>query len=229
MNECLLALFGGLAGSAHCVGMCGGLVVSLGVRGQEMAALRRQLIYAAGRVFTYSFAGLAAGYAGLRFGSELDTWPAGRAVLQLVGGLALIVVGLELLGLLPWRAKGDAGCLGPALFEGLRGSARGVFFAGMINGLLPCGLVYAWLAVAFSTASLLRGAAVMACFGVGTIPALAALGAGARWLPCSARHTLARVGGWIVVGSGVALVATAAYGFVVTPVDCPLCGPHGVG
>jgi sulfite exporter TauE/SafE len=101
-----------------------------------------------------------------------------------------------------------------------------VFFAGMINGLLPCGLVYAWLAVAVSTASLLRGAAVMALFGLGTIPALAALGAGARWLPCSVRHVIARVGAWVVIVSGLALLGAAAWAlFTNDPAACPYCSP----
>lgn len=225
MNECLLALIGGLAGSAHCVGMCGGLVISLGVRGQESAVLRRQLVYAAGRVFTYTFAGLTAGYLGLRFGAELSRWPAGQIGLQLIGGVALLLVGFELLGFGPWRGKAESSCLGAALFEGLRGNARAVFLAGMVNGLLPCGLVYAWLAVAFSTADLVRGAAVMACFGFGTIPALAALGAGARWLPCSARHVLAKLAGWVVIASGVALIASAIHGYNTGTPACPLCDP----
>jgi sulfite exporter TauE/SafE len=226
MNELLLALIGGLAGSIHCVGMCGGLVISLGVRGREQSALKRQLVYALGRVFTYTVAGVAAGYAGWRLDGQLAAWPNARVGLQVIGGLGLVAVGLELLGKFPWREKSGSECLGAALFSGLHGSAGGVFFAGTINGLLPCGLVYAWLAVAVSTASLLRGAAVMALFGLGTIPALAALGAGARWLPCSVRHVIARVGAWVVIVSGLALLGAAAWAlFTNDPAACPYCSP----
>ena len=66
MIELPLVFLGGLLGSAHCVGMCGGFAVSIGIGSRGLASnLRRQLVYTAGRIFTYSFFGIVAGYAGL--------------------------------------------------------------------------------------------------------------------------------------------------------------------
>ena len=65
MIELPLVFLGGLLGSAHCVGMCGGFALSIGVGAKSFTAnLQRQLVYTLGRVLTYSFFGVAAGYAG---------------------------------------------------------------------------------------------------------------------------------------------------------------------
>jgi hypothetical protein len=53
-----------------------------------------------------------------------------------------------------------------------------VFLGGVVNGLLPCGLVYAYLALAAGAGGSLRGALAMALFGLGTMPLLALVGCG---------------------------------------------------
>lgn len=230
MNEWALAFFGGLIGSAHCVGMCGGFVVTLGVRGQgRWRGIYRQLVYAAGRVFTYSIAGVVAGFAGLYLKS---LWPSAHyvpSVLALVAGVTLLYLGLESAGVMPrWRAANEGACFGPSLFSGLYGASRAkhLFLAGMVNGFLPCGLVYAYLGLAFSTADVSRGGLTMLCFGMGTVPALAALGAGASLFSCSARHKLMQCAAWCVVITGVICLYRGLAGLSAGPertVDCPLC------
>ena len=69
----LLVFVGGLLGSAHCVGMCGGFVLALGVRPGLFANLRRQIAYGLGRVFTYTVGGIAAGMVGLRLEGSAAT------------------------------------------------------------------------------------------------------------------------------------------------------------
>ena len=66
MNELPLILLGGVLGSSHCVGMCGGFALSIGATAPNvMQNLTRQLIYSAGRVFTYGFLGAAGRLRGL--------------------------------------------------------------------------------------------------------------------------------------------------------------------
>jgi sulfite exporter TauE/SafE len=95
----------------------------------------------------------------------------------------------------------------------------------MINGFLPCGLVYSFLAIAFATGHLWHGAAVMACFGLGTIPALATLGVGVTALPCRARQRVLRLGGvaMMVVAALMIYRGGMALAFPTEATTCPLC------
>jgi sulfite exporter TauE/SafE len=102
-----------------------------------------------------------------------------------------------------------------------------VFLAGLVNGLLPCGLVYAYLALAASSAEPWQGALTMAAFGLGTIPILALVGTGGHFLSRTARWRLLRLAAWCVVLTGVLSIlrgisAVAAYGWQGSP-ECPLC------
>jgi sulfite exporter TauE/SafE len=84
----------------------------------------------------------------------------------------LIIQGLISAGVLRgiswWSGSGP--CLGPSFFSALLGAARlqSVFLGGVVNGLLPCGLVYAFLALAASSGNMVQGWATMALFGLGT-------------------------------------------------------------
>jgi sulfite exporter TauE/SafE len=87
---------------------------------------------------------------------------------------------------------------------------------GMLNGLLPCGLVYGALLVAASTGGPLPGAAGMMLFGLGTLPALLVVGMGAAAVSVRARQALTRVAGVVIVlvGLQLSLRGMAALGLV---------------
>jgi len=231
MTEAPLILLGGLLGSAHCVGMCGGFVLTLSVRGSRPAAeLRRQLVYASGRVFTYSCGGAAAGYAGLRLAATLPSAALAQGWLSVAAGLLLICQGAIEAGL--WRRVVPAkpGCVTPALFGALWQAARwqGTFVAGVINGLLPCGLVYAFLALAGSSGGVGRGALTMAIFGLGTVPALALFGTGGGCLGHSLRRRIVTVAAWCVLATGALALVRGISCLTAAPnpeggTPCPLC------
>lgn len=229
MSECLLALVGGLLGSAHCVGMCGGLVVQLTVRGQRPApAIGRQIVYGLGRVLTYSVMGLAAGYAGLRLKHQFPDTTMPVAILTIIGGVAFILVGCSTLGIRLWSRRQDSkNCSAAKPFADLYGAANHthIVLGGMMNGLLPCGLVYSFLAIAFATGNIWHGAAVMACFGLGTIPALATLGVGVAALPCKTRQHVMRAGGLAMIVVAILMVyrGGTALAFPNQAVICPFC------
>jgi len=229
VNECLLALIGGLLGSAHCVGMCGGLVVQLTVRGQRpVPALGRHLVYGLGRVLTYTFMGLAAGYVGMRLQHQFPDTATPVAILTIIGGVAFVMVGCSTLGIRLWPQRWDTHiCTAAKPFADLYGAAKhaNVTLGGMINGLLPCGLVYSFLAIAFATGNLWHGAAVMACFGLGTIPALATLGVGVAVMPCRTRRRILRVGGLAMVIVAVLMIyrGSLALAYPTDVATCPLC------
>lgn len=230
MFELLLTCIGGLLGSAHCVGMCGGLAVVLGGTARGMAAmLCRQLVYSAGRICTYAFGGAVVGYAGYELGRAVPAAVPVQAILALVAGGLLIWQGLAAGGMIRRRGVGPGGCLAaPLLGALLHGpGVRSAFLAGVFTGFLPCGLVYAYLAAAAGTGSVAGGALRMAAFGLGTSPALILTGLGAGLLSLRARQRVLRVAAVCVVLTGLVSIGRGA-GYLGTPgrdsaSGCPVC------
>ena len=104
MIELPLIFLGGLLGSAHCVGMCGGFAVGIGLGSRGLAAnILRQLVYTAGRVFTYSFFGVVAGYAGFWIAAKSTLWINAQAALCLTAGVLLLAHGIVAMGVVPRR------------------------------------------------------------------------------------------------------------------------------
>jgi sulfite exporter TauE/SafE len=172
----------GIASGVHCVGMCGGIVTAFStIRFNPRPEWTRQILFNAGRISTYAVAGAAAGAAGSLLALQNG--------LYLFANVVLILVGLHLAG---FGALLRLERLGGPLWRRLqplaaRASAKGnPYFAGLLWGWLPCGLVYAALAVAVTFGSSLKGAAAMLAFGLGTLPWLLAAGAAAaqlrRWM-----------------------------------------------
>jgi sulfite exporter TauE/SafE len=232
MLELPLVFVGGLLGSAHCVGMCGGFALLLGAGARDMRAnLGRQLIYSAGRISTYAIIGAAVGYGGVRLAGMASPFVNIQAILSLVAGLLLVLQGLHSAGYLRLqRVTGlSAGCpftggLGSLLRS--RGSAA-AFLAGVFTGLLPCGLVYAYLALATSAGGLWQGWLTMACFGLGTVPLMVLAGSGGSLLSIASRRRVLRVAAICVIVTGLISIARGATamhrpGTNVTG-SCPLC------
>jgi sulfite exporter TauE/SafE len=215
------ALFlSGLLGSlGHCLGMCGPLVTMFGVqfRARRLAGLPYHLLYHASRVGVYALLGALVGGLGSALGLG-DSFGKVAGTISLLLGLGVVLVGLGYLGWLPLgRIEGGGAWLSRAMGWALRqdSSAR-VLALGALNGLLPCGLVYSALLVAASSGGPLTGAVAMAVFGLGTLPALAAVGVGAGALSTHVRQVFVRVAGVLimVVGLQIALRGLAALGAV---------------
>jgi sulfite exporter TauE/SafE len=234
--ELPLVFLGGLLGSAHCIGMCGGfaLTIGLGATGW-MSNLRRQLVYSAGRIFTYSFLGIAAGYAGLWFANRASLWINAQAALCLVAGLVLAGQGLIALDVIPRRLRtpwpsGGSLCLARGFVAPFLASSRAsdVLIAGVLTGFLPCGLVYGFLALASSSGSVLSGLLTMALFGAGTAPLMVTAGAGASLLSFARRQQLLRISAICVVLTGVVSIARGVFFLRIWGVPeiarCVLCG-----
>ncbi len=227
-----LVFLGGLLGSAHCVGMCGGFALLIGSGARSTAAnVARQLVYSLGRIFTYSAIGAAVGYAGLRLADDAPEVVHAQSLLAIAAGGLLIVQGLIAAGVLS-RARlvavvnflrparqtnalavmshhAAGGCLaGGSLAAFLRAPGWGsVFLAGMLTGFLPCGLVYAYLALAASAADFVGGLTTMAAFGLGTVPLMVATGSGASLVSLATRQRLLGLAAWCVVLTGMLSMA----------------------
>ena len=205
----MLAL--GLASGLHCVGMCGGIVgafSSPGVLLPRARLLSHQLLFNMGRISSYAIAGALAGAVGA--GAYAAAAQPAQSALYLLASVVLILVGvhltalrgplaaLEKIGLPLWkRVQPLAARLLPAR------SLPQAYAAGLVWGLLPCGLVYAALAAAVVAGSPALGAAAMLAFGLGTLPWLLAAGvAAARLRAWALRPAVRGAFGAVLIGYG---------------------------
>jgi len=163
------AALAGLVGSPHCLGMCGPFALACGGKVSHTAA------WHAGKILTYSGLGVLAGLIG-------HSVPGPTWVATAVSATLVVWFAAGLAGVVPEPALRIPGLTRLATRAAARGDLGSRFLFGMATGLLPCGLVYATLGVAVASGNPLTGGLAMAAFGLGTAPALAALGLGVRRL-----------------------------------------------
>lgn len=202
----------GLLSSAHCVGMCGGFAATIGATAKNFRAnFLRQLIYSVGRVFTYVFLGACGGYVGLRLSGYQNELLTIQQIFSVVAGVVMILVGASVLGLIRLRwlsMSGPCGVFIPMFKHYLESkNVIGFFLAGIANGFLPCGLVIAFLAKAVSTGEVMRGMAIMAAFGLGTMPAMIAIGCGSALISHKIRIKVFRVAACLIIITGVVTIS----------------------
>jgi sulfite exporter TauE/SafE len=170
------ALLLGMGGSLHCVGMCGPLMFGslLGKNGQGFR-MQDFLLYHTGRIGVYAIWGLMFGLIGTSV-----KWFGIQQNISLSLGIGILAV-LLLVKLFPQAENMISVAIVPRFIRAqlipylnarFRASS---LMAGLLNGLLPCGLVYVALAGATASQDPLRGAGFMVFFGMGTLPLLAAL------------------------------------------------------
>ena len=202
----LTALATGLAGSAHCVAMCGGISASLGLGSTRKRYL---LVYHGGRLLSYSTLGLIFGCLLPLFGLR-PHHPAWGAALRIVAALAMLLVGVQIILGVNWLRRLER--YGIKLWQPLAGfvqtllpvrSASDALLLGFLWGLLPCGLIYSALGLALVSGNPLAAALVMLTFGLGTLPAMLLLGVFSGTL----LQALTRDGSRLLLGS---LVIAAA-------------------
>jgi len=173
-QEILAAFFIGLVGSLHCIGMCGPIAIALPVpTSSNLSFFAGRILYNLGRVVTYSFLGAFLGLVG----SKIALAGAQQIVSITLGAIIIIAV------LLPQKYK-NYFAQHPAIQKlaqplklniGIlfnKGTFSAMFLIGILNGFLPCGLVYVALAGSISSGDAISGAAVMILFGFGTVPAM---------------------------------------------------------
>ena len=164
----------GLIGSFHCIGMCGPIVVALPLKKHNLVSkIAGAFLYNSGRVITYGLLGILFGMLGR--GIKLAGFQQWTSILL---GVTMIV---SILYPYFFREKISIS----SLFTGFASrliirlkklftdrSYSSLLMIGMLNGLLPCGLVYVAIAGAINTGAVYTGALFMMLFGIGTIPLL---------------------------------------------------------
>lgn len=198
----------GILGSFHCIGMCGPIVLALpSGRGNTFTKLGNQLLYHSGRSFTYALIGIlpgiiGAGFTAFGFQQKLSiALGALLLLLILIGGLDKFRFGnvALLASLNQWLKKR----LGHLLRSQHPLSSLGT---GMLNGLLPCGLVYIALAAAAAAGSIQGSMLFMFIFGMGTLPVMALLGLAANLISVKVRSGIRKIQPYMIAIMAVLLI-----------------------
>lgn len=221
MTALPLVFIAGILGSSHCIGMCGPLALTIGSGAADWwLNLGRQVVYTLGRIFTYAVFGAVAGAAGLYLQRELPSLVNVAALLAIVAGLFLLYQGLLAARVIRRRTPNTSAvpCLAGDFFARFLKAPglHNIFLAGLFTGMLPCGLVYGFVALAASSGDLIAGASLMIAFGLGTAPVMMATGCGSSLLGLAARKQIYRIAAWCVVLTGLISIARGA-GFVEFP------------
>lgn len=202
------ALLLGLLGSAHCLGMCGGIsgAIAMGINQSNQRPLLLLSAFNFGRVFSYACAGALLGSLGWLIDS-----PVTGLIMRTLAALILILLGLYIARW--WTAITHIESLGKHVWQHLQpfskrllpvSSLSDALLLGSIWGWLPCGLVYSTLIWSASAADWQTSASLMAAFGIGTIPAMLVTGLLARQLQGILQHRLTQgIAGSLIIGFGV--------------------------
>ncbi len=178
----------GLVGSLHCAGMCGPLALALPHTGTNASTFfLGRTAYNLGRLTTYCVLGLGFGLLGKSLSMVgVQRWVSIALGASLLAGLfASRKLALwRPMTLLVEQLKSRMG----ALLR--RRSLDALLVLGLLNGLLPCGLVYVACAGATTTGDLFNGALYMLAFGAGTVPMMLAISLSGKLVPFSLRLKL---------------------------------------
>jgi plastocyanin domain-containing protein/sulfite exporter TauE/SafE/copper chaperone CopZ len=194
----------GMLTSIHCVGMCGGIMLTQSVpqsniiieKQNEAKNLMPSILYNAGRVTSYTIIGGIVGALGSALSLSLNV----KAGLQIFAGLFMVIMGLNMAGFslfrklnikLPWSS-----CK-------VKNKPKAPFLVGMLNGLMPCGPLQTMQLYALGTGSALSGAISMFLFSLGTVPLMLLFGAISGILSKGYTKQLLKFSGFLVIFLGI--------------------------
>ena len=198
----------GIAGSLHCVGMCGPLSFSLPIQTLELPKRFIYLLsYQIGRTFTYMLAGFL-----ISITSRPFYWGGVQQIISIGIGLLIMLIAISkkvefsiLSSLTNSRLFKWIQLLIAAKWKQAT-QPKGLLVLGIVNGLLPCGLVYIALASVLSYGDWKIGTAFMLFFGIGTMPAMLLLGMSRNYLKPIQRIRLQRIAPYFIFAMGAILI-----------------------
>ncbi len=213
-----------LGSIGHCIGMCGGIVIAyssskIDPKSSYWKQTLSHLAYNFGRVVTYTILGALFGL----LGKVLAFTPMSKGVLFLITGVLMVLAGLSLIGKIRFLNSAEFSFSKYSWFQKIfrillkDKSYSSFFLLGILNGIIPCGLVYSFAIIAASTASPLWGAVVMATFGFATIPALFFLGTVTKFLQKGGlRDIMMKTAALLVIFYGI-FILYKGYNFIAHP------------
>lgn len=176
-----LAFATGIFGAFHCLGMCSGINGGFFVHYGRFPRLLPQISFHAMRIAVYTLLGVSGALLGQ---VVVQTGLVGKmqGILMIIAGLLIVILGLNLLGLFDKAKKQRADSIKVA-FSHQTSAGMADFsklhitplVAGLLNGLVPCSLVFSVAIKAAATADPIRASLLMLSFGAGTLPAMGAV------------------------------------------------------
>jgi len=206
MGYGLLFLVGLLTGF-HCIGMCGGFVISYTAKDakERRKSHKSHIMYGAGKTISYTLIGAAFGL----LGSIIAFTPMMRGVAGVLAGIFLVVFGLNMLVVIPWLR--NIRIRTPLFISKMIGKESSKhsspLIIGLFNGLMiACGPLQAMYIMAAGTGSMVEGAKLLLIFGIGTLPAMLGFGYVASIVSKKATHNILKASGAIVIILGLVMV-----------------------
>ncbi|MFL0247851.1 sulfite exporter TauE/SafE family protein [Candidatus Clostridium stratigraminis] len=163
----------GLLTSLHCVGMCGGIMLSQSLSKEgtnKVEAIMPAISYNLGRVVSYTLLG---GIVGV-LGSVLSLSIHAKAGMEIFAGVFMIMMGFNMAGFKAFRKFQIHLPHSVCKVKNKKGSP---FIVGLLNGLMPCGPLQTMQLFALGTGSAVKGALSMFMFSIGTVPLMLTFGA----------------------------------------------------
>ncbi|WP_462412181.1 urease accessory protein UreH domain-containing protein [Neobacillus sp. Marseille-QA0830] len=191
----------GLISSLHCVGMCGGIMLSqtFGKEGTtKFKAMKPALLYNLGRVVSYTIIGGIIGAIGSIFALSLTA----KAALQIFAGIFMIMMGFNMTGFKLFR-KFQLRIPAPLLKAVSKPKPRTPFLIGILNGFMPCGPLQTMQLFALGTGSAFSGALSMFMFSLGTVPLMLTFGALSSLLSKGYTKKILKFSGILIVVLGL--------------------------
>jgi sulfite exporter TauE/SafE len=182
--------------------MCGGINLSQCIpKAGSGSALRPSFLYNFGRVISYTVVGGIVG----ALGSVISFSGVFKGAVQLVAGVFIVIMGINMFGIFPWLKKFNPHL--PKIFARKinreKGKSSGPLYIGLLNGLMPCGPLQAMQLYALSTGSPIKGALSMMLFSLGTAPLMFGLGALSSLMSKKFRRQVMTAGAVLVVVLGM--------------------------
>lgn len=215
METGFAALFAiGFLTGFHCIGMCGGFVLSYAKNIKKAGEVAPHLLYGSGKTISYTVIGGLFGLLGsfIAFTTEL------RGSIAILAGLFLVVYGLNMLNIFPALRKLQPRM--PSLIPLKYRRGHGPFATGLLNGLMiACGPLQAMYIFAAGTGSILLGAQVLFFFGLGTLAPLLTFGIASNFLSAAFSHKIVKFSGFLVILLGLAMATNGLnlLGVVLVP------------
>ncbi|MGB4438584.1 MAG: sulfite exporter TauE/SafE family protein [Sedimentibacter sp.] len=191
----------GILTSIHCVGMCGGIMLSQSISksndsSNKFEALKPALLYNLGRVISYTILGGIIGAVGSVFSLSIKS----KAAVQIFAGIFMIMMGFNMAGFSIFR-KFQIKL--PGNFCKFKNKSGSPFVVGLLNGLMPCGPLQTMQLFALGTSSPIKGALAMFVFSIGTVPLMLTFGGLSGLLSKGYTKKLLKLSGVLIIVLGL--------------------------
>ncbi|MDV4151990.1 sulfite exporter TauE/SafE family protein [Clostridium sp. AL.422] len=191
----------GIFTSIHCVGMCGGIMLSQSLsfaseKKSKFKAIAPSLLYNLGRVISYTILGGIIGGIGSVFSLSISA----KAFIQIFAGIFMIIMGLNISGFKFFRRFSIKI---PNFLSKYKRKFNSPFIVGLLNGFMPCGPLQTMQLFALGTGSALKGALSMFIFALGTVPLMLTFGAISGLLSKGYTKKLLKLSGVLIIVLGV--------------------------